>query len=58
LKETLERDPHPHVYRRIKHLNGGTSVIAVKRWRFTFSIEGNIVRVFGVTHSKEQEVRS
>jgi len=57
LTETLARDPHPHVYRRIKVLSDGTSVIAIKRWRFKFSIEGNVVRVFGVAHSKEEEVR-
>jgi tRNA-Thr(GGU) m(6)t(6)A37 methyltransferase TsaA len=58
LAETLARDPHPHVYRRIKILSDGTSVIAVKRWRFKFSIEGNLVRVFGVAYSREKAVRS
>jgi tRNA-Thr(GGU) m(6)t(6)A37 methyltransferase TsaA len=41
----LSRDPLPHVYRRIKVMKDGTSVIAVRRWRFTFEIKGKKIRV-------------
>lgn len=54
LKDILTRDPHPHIYRRIKAAPDGTSVIAVKRWRFMFSLEEGIVRVFGVAHDKDR----
>lgn len=54
LKEILARDPHPHAYRRIKEMSDGTSVIAVKRWRFMFRVEGSAVRVFGVAHDRER----
>ena len=50
----LSRDPHPHVYRRIKKSDEKTSIVAVKRWRFLFTIEGTTVRVFGVAHSTEK----
>ena len=52
----LSRDPHPHVYRRIKKTDENTSIVAVKRWRFLFIIEGTTVRVFGVAHSAEKGV--
>lgn len=58
ISKTLSHDPHPHVYRRIKELPDGTSVIAVKRWRFVFTIEGTTIRVFGVAHSKEKGKRA
>ena len=54
LTDVLSHDPHPHVYRRIKLQGDGTSVIAVKRWRFMFVLEGTIVRVFGVAHDRER----
>jgi tRNA-Thr(GGU) m(6)t(6)A37 methyltransferase TsaA len=50
----LSRDPHPHVYRRIKKKDAATSVIAVKRWRFTFAIKGTTVRVFDVSRSLDK----
>lgn len=50
----LSRDPYPHVYRRIKHLEDGSAVIAVKRWRFHFRIEETTVRVFGIAHSSDK----
>jgi tRNA-Thr(GGU) m(6)t(6)A37 methyltransferase TsaA len=50
----LSRDPHPHVYRRIKKSDGNTSIIAVKRWRFLFTIQETTVRVFDVAHSTEK----
>jgi hypothetical protein len=51
--ETLSRDPHPHVYRRIKEMEDGTFVIAVRRWRMLFVVEGNNVRVFGISRARE-----
>jgi tRNA-Thr(GGU) m(6)t(6)A37 methyltransferase TsaA len=54
--ETLSRDPHPHVYRRIKEMEDGTSVIAVRRWRMLFVLEGNNVRVFGISRARENAV--
>ena len=54
----LSHDPHPHVYRRIKNLDDGSAVIAVKRWRFQFRIEGMTVRVFGVGHATDKRVKS
>ncbi len=51
LNDILTRDPHPHTYRRIMASPDGTSVIAVKRWRFMFSLEEGTVRVFGVAHN-------
>jgi tRNA (adenine37-N6)-methyltransferase len=55
LSEVLARDPHPHVYRRIKVLSDGTSLIAIKRWRFLFSINDRTVRIFGVAQDRERE---
>lgn len=57
LKTTLADDPFPHSYRRIRNVPGGTSVIAVKRWRFMFVVEEKSVRVFGVAHDRERENR-
>jgi tRNA-Thr(GGU) m(6)t(6)A37 methyltransferase TsaA len=54
LNATLSRDPHPHVYRRIKILNDGTAVIAVKRWRFVFKIENTTVRVLSIARAAEK----
>ena len=54
LKEILARDPHPHVYRRIKVSSDGTSIIAVRRWRFMFRLEEGTVRIFGVAHDRER----
>ena len=54
VSKTLSHDPLPHVYRRIKESPDGTSIIAVKRWRFVFSMDGTNVRVFGVAHSKDR----
>ena len=45
LTSILSRDPYPHAYRRIKTMKDGTSVIAVRRWRFTFEIDGKNIRV-------------
>ena len=49
----LSRDPYPHSYRRIKIIMDGTSVLAVKRWRFHFEIAGTNVRVFDCSQVKE-----
>ena len=54
LTDLLSHDPHPHVYRRIKLQDDGSSVIAVRRWRFMFSLEGSSVRVFGIAHDRER----
>lgn len=54
----LSRDPHPHVYRRIKNLDDGSAVIAVKRWRFQFRIEDMEVRVFGVERVTDRRGKS
>jgi mRNA-degrading endonuclease RelE of RelBE toxin-antitoxin system len=54
----LSRDPFPHVYRRIRKYDGNTSIVAVKRWRFLFTIEGASVRVYGVAHDKEKGPRT
>ena len=54
LSGLLSRDPHPHAYRRIKKREGNTSVVAVKHWRFLFTIDGTTVRVFDVAHTKEK----
>ncbi len=51
----LSRDPHPHTYRRIKVLKDGTSVLAVKRWRFQFEIVGTDVRVLKCWRVKEEK---
>ena len=58
LSGLLSRDPFPHAYRRIRKRDESTSIIAVKRWRFLFTIEGTIVRVFGVAHMKEKGLGS
>jgi tRNA (adenine37-N6)-methyltransferase len=50
----LSRDPHPHAYRRIRKNDDNTSIVAVKRWRFVFTIEGATVRIFGAAHSTEK----
>ena len=52
----LSRDPRPHVYRRIKKSDENTLIVAVKRWRFLFTIEGTTVRVFGVARNAEKGV--
>jgi tRNA-Thr(GGU) m(6)t(6)A37 methyltransferase TsaA len=49
----LTRDPFPHPYRRIKVMQDGTSVIAVRRWRFTFTIKGKNIRVTGAFHNNQ-----
>ena len=54
----LSRDPHPHVYRRIKNLDDGSAVIAVRRWRFQFRIEDMAVRVFGVERARDKRGKS
>jgi tRNA (adenine37-N6)-methyltransferase len=51
VRDILSRDPYPHVYRRIKIQKDGTSVIAVKHWRFLFEISGTKVTVTAVLHS-------
>ena len=58
LTAILSHDPHPHVYRRIKNLDDGSAVIAVKRWRFQFRIEGMAVRVFGVERATDKRGKS
>lgn len=45
VEDLLSRDPFPHVYRRIKIKKDGTSILAVKRWRFTYKIIGTKVAV-------------
>ena len=54
----LSHDPYPHVYRRIKNLDDGSAVIAVKRWRFQFRIEGTAVTVFGVERAADKRGKS
>jgi tRNA (adenine37-N6)-methyltransferase len=54
LTDVLGRDPHPHVYRRIKEMEDGTSMIAVRRWRFMFAIVDTTVRVFGVARDRDK----
>ncbi len=44
--ETLALGPQPHPYRRIKKSDReGAFVLAVKDWRATFTIEGNVLAV-------------
>ena len=57
LKSVLSSDPFPHVYRRIKKSSDGTSVIAVQRWRFSFSIEQDTVRILNAAHEQDREGR-
>ncbi|HTY37965.1 MAG TPA: tRNA (N6-threonylcarbamoyladenosine(37)-N6)-methyltransferase TrmO [Bacteroidota bacterium] len=57
LTAILSHDPHPHVYRRIKAQPDGTSVIAVKRWRFTYEVRDNTVRVLGISRSTARKVQ-
>jgi tRNA-Thr(GGU) m(6)t(6)A37 methyltransferase TsaA len=45
LSSVLARDPFPHVYRRIRILGDGSSVVAVKRWRFSFTVHAANVRI-------------
>jgi hypothetical protein len=54
----LSHDPHPHVYRRIKDLGDGSAVIAVKRWRFQFRLEGMAVKVFGIESATDRREKS
>jgi tRNA-Thr(GGU) m(6)t(6)A37 methyltransferase TsaA len=54
VKEILTRDPHPHAYRRIKSSSDGSSVIAVKRWRFMFTLKEGTVRIFGLAQDRER----
>jgi tRNA-Thr(GGU) m(6)t(6)A37 methyltransferase TsaA len=50
----LSRDPHPHSYRRIKVMKDGTSVLAVRCWRFQFEIlDDTNVKVFGCSRVKD-----
>ncbi|MCX6136298.1 MAG: tRNA (N6-threonylcarbamoyladenosine(37)-N6)-methyltransferase TrmO [Ignavibacteriales bacterium] len=53
--ETLSRDPRPHVYRRIKEMDDGTSMIAVQRWRFLFAVDAATVRVFGISRARSTD---
>jgi tRNA (adenine37-N6)-methyltransferase len=54
----LSRDPYPHVYRRIRRTGDDTFVIAVKRWRFRYALEGSKVLVAGVSFAKEPAKKS
>ncbi|MCX6134869.1 MAG: tRNA (N6-threonylcarbamoyladenosine(37)-N6)-methyltransferase TrmO [Ignavibacteriales bacterium] len=54
----LSHDPHPHVYRRIKIIDDGSAVIAVKRWRFQYRIEGKAVRIIGVDRAADKRRKS
>jgi tRNA-Thr(GGU) m(6)t(6)A37 methyltransferase TsaA len=54
----LSRDPHPHAYRRIKKVEENTFIVAVKRWRFVFTIAGTTVRVIGVVQAKDNGEKS
>ncbi len=47
----LGHDPFPHVYRRIKQQSDGSYVIAVKRWRFHYSVSSTGVSITRVTRS-------
>ncbi|MFH0992671.1 MAG: tRNA (N6-threonylcarbamoyladenosine(37)-N6)-methyltransferase TrmO [bacterium] len=58
LSNLLAHDPFPHSYRRIKVLKDGTSMIAVKRWRFIYGIKELNVHVFGIAHDKERRSRA
>ena len=58
LNGILSHDPYPHVYRRIKNRDDGSAVIAVKRWRFQFRIDGTAVRVFGVERATDKRGKS
>ncbi len=49
VKGTLSRDPFPHAYRRIKLLDDGSLMIAVKRWRFTYTVSRRLVRIMRMT---------
>jgi tRNA-Thr(GGU) m(6)t(6)A37 methyltransferase TsaA len=57
LSGLLARDPYPHVYRRIRKRNERSSIIAVKRWRFLFTIEGKTVRLYGVVQDSKKGTR-
>jgi len=53
LSGLLSCDPYPHAYRRIRKRDESTSIVAVKRWRFLFTIEETTVRVFGAAHNQD-----
>jgi hypothetical protein len=42
----LSHNPHPHSYRCIKVLLNESSIIAVIRWRFYYSIEGQEIKIY------------
>jgi tRNA-Thr(GGU) m(6)t(6)A37 methyltransferase TsaA len=56
--ETLSNDPLPHAYRRIKRRTDGSYQIAVKRWRFLYTITDSAVEIFGIAHDIEREDRT
>ena len=49
----LSRDPYPHAYHRIKVMEDGTSVIAVRRWRFRFIIKGKNIKITDAVYSNQ-----
>jgi hypothetical protein len=56
--DTLSSDPFPHAYRRIKSFEDGTFQIAVRRWRFLYSVREGLVNIFGIAHDIERGGRA
>jgi tRNA (adenine37-N6)-methyltransferase len=47
----LSHNPFPHPYRRIKKTKSGMSILAIRRWRFSFAIHGKAVHVLTLTQT-------
>jgi tRNA-Thr(GGU) m(6)t(6)A37 methyltransferase TsaA len=50
----LSRDPYPHPYRRITLLADGSSELAVRKWRFIFSTDGDTVTLLRARRVRER----
>ncbi len=58
IEEILALGPQPHAYRRIKKMDDGTSILAVKEWRARFGVEDRCVVVRSVASGfREKELR-
>ncbi|MFO0661679.1 MAG: tRNA (N6-threonylcarbamoyladenosine(37)-N6)-methyltransferase TrmO [Polyangiaceae bacterium] len=56
---TLKLGPQPHAYRRIRVEQNGISRLAVKEWRFWFSVDGRTIEVQHIgTGYRERDLKN
>lgn len=50
--DILRNDPYPHPYRRIKHINNTTYILAIRFWRIIYTINDTIIRLESLTREQ------